>query len=295
MANLGLKQHRYEKLTWQDINEAVTAGKVPIVPIGAVEQHGPHLPLDVDMLLCTSVALAAGERNPEQTLVLPSVSYGYTGHVMDFPGTINIHYEHFINHVLDICKSLAYHGFKKIMLLNGHGSNMPNLDLAARRCNLETDAECAFAAWWSFLTVDPDFMPRWRESHYPGGCAHAGELETSVYLHLCPEDVRTDKIRSGKISFNEDNSAFRYTDLFGKGAVQITSWTASYSETGVLGDAELATAEKGKRAFEEAVTQLGAWIKEWAAQPAPTRKETHRPEPSLPMPWGQSHSLPRRP
>src|SRR5688572_21557109 len=205
-----LREHRYEKLTWPEIGAAVKAGKVPIVPIGAVEQHGPHLPLDVDMLLATSVALEAGRRIPDQALVLPSVSYGYTGHVMDFPGTINIHYQHFIEHVLDICKSLAYHGFKKIFLLNGHGSNMPNLDLVARRANLETDAECAFAAWWMLLTVDPSFLPSWRESEFPGGIAHACELETSVYLHLCPEDVRKDLIKSGDISFNEQKSPFRY-------------------------------------------------------------------------------------
>ncbi len=294
MANLGLKQFRYEKLTWEDINDAVEAGKIAIIPTGAVEQHGPHLPLDVDMVCATRVALAAAERVAEKALVLPSVSYGYTGHVMDFPGTINIHYSHFIEHVLDICKSLAYHGFKKILLLNGHGSNMPNLDLVARRCNLETDAECGFCAWWQLLTVDPEFMPRWRESEFPGGCAHAGELETSVYLHLCPEDVRTDKVRSGKISFNANKSKFRYNDLFGGGAVKITSWTASYSETGVLGDAELGTAAKGKVAFEEAVSRLAEWIEEWSDAPPPTRKESHRAEPTIPMPWDQANSLPRR-
>ena len=68
---------------------------------------------------------------PDKVLVLPTVAYGYTGHVMDFPGTINNDFEHFMHHVLDITKSLAYHGFKKIVLLNGHGSNMPNLDLVA--------------------------------------------------------------------------------------------------------------------------------------------------------------------
>jgi len=291
MAQLGLKQFRYEKLTWEDIAAAVEAGKIPIVPCGAIEQHGPHLPLDVDALLVSSVALGAGARAPEKILVLPTVSYGYTGHVMDFPGTINIHYTHFIEHVLDICKSLAYHGFKKILLLNGHGSNMPNLDLVARRCNLETDAECGFAAWWSLLNVDPQFMPNWRESKFPGGCAHACELETSVYLHLAPEDVRMDKIKSGTISFNEWNSKFRYVDLFAAGPVQVTSWTASYSETGVLGEAELATAEKGRVAFEEAVKQLCNFIAEWQTQPIPTRKENHQPRPSMPMPWGQGNSL----
>ncbi len=286
--------HRYEKLTWPEIHQAVADGKVPIVPVGAVEQHGPHLPLDVDMLLASSVALAAGERRPDKILVLPVVAYGYTGHVMDFPGTINIHYQHFIEQVLDICKSLAYHGFKRIMLLNGHGSNMPNLDLVARRCNLETDAQCAFAAWWSLLTVDPEFLPRWRESKFPGGCAHAGELETSVYMYLAPDDVRTQHIQDGTISFNEENSRYRWVDLFGAGPVQVTSWTSSYSESGILGQATLATAEKGRIAFEEAVMRLCEFIDEWTAVPVPTRKENHTEPPTIPMPWNQGNSLKRR-
>ena len=171
-------EYRYEKLTWPEINDAVDLGKVCIVPCGAVEQHGPHLPLDVDIVCPTEIARGAGRQIPDKILVLPTVCYGYTGHVMDFPGTINHHYEHFINHVLDITKSLAYHGFKKILLLNGHGSNMPNLDLVARRTNLETDAECVLCAWWSLLTVDKKFLPHWRQSKFPGGCAHACELET---------------------------------------------------------------------------------------------------------------------
>ncbi len=283
--------YRYEKLTWPEIQQAVADGKVTIIPVGAVEQHGPHLPLDVDMLLASSVALAAGERRPDKILVLPVVAYGYTGHVMDFPGTINIHYQHFIEHVLDICKSLAYHGFKRIMLLNGHGSNMPNLDLVARRCNLETDAQCAFAAWWSLLTVDPEFLPRWRESKFPGGCAHAGELETSVYMYLAGDDVRTEHIQDGTISFNEENSRYRWVDLFAAGPVQVTSWTSSYSESGILGQATLATAEKGRIAFEEAVTRLCEFIDEWTAVPVPTRKENHTEPPTFPMPWNQANSL----
>ena len=135
-------EYRYEKLTWPEINDAVELDKVCIVPCGAVEQHGPHLPLDVDLVCPTAIANGAGRNIPDKMLVLPMVAYGYTGHVMDFPGTINNDFEHFMHHVLDITKSLAYHGFKKIVLLNGHGSNMPNLDLVARRTNLETDAEC---------------------------------------------------------------------------------------------------------------------------------------------------------
>jgi creatinine amidohydrolase len=284
-------EYRYEKLTWPEINDAVELGKVCIVPCGAVEQHGPHLPLDVDLVCPGGIARGAGQLVPDKLLVLPIVAYGYTGHVMDFPGTINNDFEHFMHHVLDITKSLAYHGFKKIVLLNGHGSNMPNLDLVARRCNLETDAECAFTAWWLFLTVDPEFLPHWRESEFPGGCAHACELETSLYLYLSPGDVRRERIKSGDISFNLEKSKFRYNDLFGSGATKITSWTSSYSETGVLGAAELATADKGKRAFEEAVNRLCEFIDEWYDLPAPTRNENHAVPPTFPMPWGQSAGI----
>ena len=130
-------EYRHEKLTWPEINDTVDLGKVCLVPCGAVEQHGPNLPLDVDLVCPTGIA---GEQIPDNLLVLPVVAYGYTGHVMDFPGTINNDFEHFIHHVLDITQSLAYRGFKKLILLNGHGSNIPNLDLVARRTNLETDA-----------------------------------------------------------------------------------------------------------------------------------------------------------
>jgi len=280
-------EYRYEKLTWPDINDAVEMGKVCVIPCGAVEQHGPHLPLDVDLVCPTQIALGAGQQVPEKMLVLPTVSYGYTGHVMDFPGTINNDTQHFIQHVLDITKSLAYHGFKKIYLLNGHGSNMPNLDLVARRTNLETDAECILSAWWQLLTVDQDFLPSWRESHFPGGCSHAGELETSLYLHLDRENVREDKIKSGTISYNDEHLPHLYTDLFGSSAAALVSWTSSYSDTGVLGDAEAASAEKGKIAYEEAVKQLVTIIHWFKDRPCDQRQDKHRQPPTIPIPWNQ--------
>jgi len=281
-------EYRYEKLTWPEINDAIDLCKVCIVPCGAVEQHGPHLPLDVDLVCPTEIARGAGREIPEKMLVLPIVAYGYTGHVMDFPGTINNDYEHFMNHVLDITRSLAYHGFKKIILLNGHGSNMPNLNLVARRTNLETDAECILAAWWDLLSVDKDFLPNWRESRFPGGCAHACELETSLYLYLDEDNVRKDKIKNGTISFNEENSPFNYVDLLCQGPATIVSWTSSYSDTGVLGEAELATVAKGKAAYEEAVKQLVRLVTWFKDRPKDERKSRHRQPPTMPMPWRQT-------
>lgn len=287
MTSRAATEYRYEKLTWPEINDAVDLGKVCIVPCGAVEQHGPHLPLDVDLVCPGGIAKGTGQMLADKILVLPTIAYGYTGHVMDFPGTINTHYETFIKQVLDVTKSLAYHGFKKIILLNGHGSNMPNLDLASRRTNLETDAECVLIAWWNLLTVDKAFLPSWRESKFPGGCAHACELETSLYLYLDEENVRKDLIKSGTISFNDEDSPFHWCDLFAAGPAGLVSWTSSYSETGVLGDAEKATKEKGERAYREAVKQLGRFVNYFHSRPKDQRKPHQRHAPTIPIPWDQ--------
>src|SRR5256714_6356179 len=287
MTSRAATEYRYENLTWPEINDAIDMGKVCVIPCGAVEQHGPHLPLDVDLICPTEIARGTGKHVPDKMLVLPTVCYGYTGHVMDFPGTINNDFEHFMHHVLDITKSLAYHGFKKIILLNGHGSDMPKLELVGRRTNLETDAECVLAAWWQLLTVDKEFLPRWRQSKFPGSCAHACELETSLYLYLDGDNVRKDQIKSGTISFNEENSPFNWVDLFAAGPATCISWTSSYSETGVLGEAELATAEKGRQADEEAVNKFVRLPSYFKDRPKDVRRDLHRVKPTMPLPRSQ--------
>ncbi len=292
MTSRAATEWRYEKLTWPEINDAIEMRKVCIIPCGAVEQHGPHLPLDVDLMCPGGIARGVGELMRDKVLVLPTIAYGYTGHVMDFPGTINTHWETFIKQVLDVTKSLAYHGFKKIILLNGHGSNMPNLDLAARRTNLETDGECVLIAWWNLLTVDKTFLPSWRESKFPGGCSHACELETSLYLYLDEDGVRKDKIKSGTIKMNDEDNPFNWVDLFGAGPGSLISWTSSYNDTGVLGDAEKATKEKGERVFHESVKQLGRFIDYFRDRPIDVRGRHQARKPSMPLPWGQYDALP---
>src|SRR5262249_28003197 len=280
-------EYRYEKLTWPEVNDAVELGKVCVVPCGAVEQHGPHLPLDVDIICPTEIARGAAQQVPDKVLVLPTVCYGYTGHVMDFPGTINNDFEHFRPHAPDIPKPPAYQGLKKTVRPKGHGSNMPNLALVARRTNLETDAECILAAWWQLLTVDREFLPRWRQSKFPGGCAHACELGTSLYLYLDGDNVRKDLIKNGTISFNEEKSPFNWVDLFAHGPATLISWTRSYSKTGVVAEAELATAEKGRQAYEEAVKQLVRFVTYFKDRPLDPRRDRHRQAPTMPIPWGQ--------
>ena len=121
-------KYRYEEFTWPEIREAVAQNRVCVLPVGTVEQHGPHLPLVTDVLTATEMSRAAVRQIPEEAVLMPSVYYAFNEHHLDFPGTIAVEGNTFINYITDIGKSLAHHGFRKILLVNGHGSNVPFLD-----------------------------------------------------------------------------------------------------------------------------------------------------------------------
>jgi creatinine amidohydrolase len=106
-------------------------------------------------------------------------------------------------------------------------------------------------------------------------------------MYLDGDNVRRDQIHSGVISFNEEQSPFNWVDLFAAGPATLVSWTSSYSKTGVLGEAELASPEKGKTAYEEAVKQLARFISWFKDRPKDARRDLHRTPPTMPMPWGQ--------
>ena len=277
------REYRYDHLTWPEINEAVKDGCIVILPVGATEQHGPHLPLDVDHRLSYSICAEVARRSEGSILVMPPVCYGYCHHVMDFPGTINIQMENFINYCLDITKSVAYHGFKKIVIVNGHGSNEPLVQLIARKTILLTDAVCAGFSWWHCANKAFSAV---RESEL-GGCAHACELETSVYLHLNPDLVKRELIRDELASNLKDEETREWyaLDLAYSAPTSPIPWTSTYTDSGVIGRPTLASAEKGKVAFEAAVNEIlrfCAWFRKWEL---PARKDHHAVPPTMDLPF----------
>lgn len=285
MAKSVAETYLYADLTWEQINEAVEMEKVILLPVGSTEQHGPHLPLDVDNFLATSICLEAGKRSSGNILVAPTISYGFNIHAMDFPGTLHVKYNTFIEYCVEVCKSLAYHGFKRIIIVDGHGSNEHLLEFVGRRTILETDALVASFMWWNLLRKNKDFIASFRESQFPGGCAHACEVETSLYLHLAGEKVQMDKAKDHIAWYNEKGTeGFQYVDAFGGGPVAIVEYTSTYTPHGIMGQPTLATAEKGKRIFEETVTQLVRFTAEFQKRPAPERVDHHTRKPTFPLP-----------
>ena len=271
----------YDQLTWPEVNDAVAEKRTPILAVGSVEQHGPHLPLNTDWLQAHRIVEEAARRSNGRLLVMPPMQYGYITHAMDFPGTITIHWQHLIEFCLDITKSLAYHGFKKMILVNGHGSNAPLLELVARRTNLETDAAAASLGWWNLLKVDPESTPKWRETSFPSG-AHAEEMETSMMLYLSPNRVKKEKAGNFQPA---DTSKFLWSDISkGSGPVSIVGWTSAAGTNGTFGRADLGTAEKGRIIFEEGVKQLVAFVEEFDKMPPKPRVDHHKEPPTTPVP-----------
>lgn len=261
--------YRYDHYTWKEIPALVERQPVVIQPIGSVEDHGHHMPLDVDNYLITSICEEVGRRIPDEVLLLPNIPYGFEDHHMDFPGTITVGIETLLDFVSDVAKSVAHHGFKKIIIADGHGSNMPILDLAARRTTNETDALCATFIWPSLILSE---LREHRESPYPGGMSHAGELETSVYLHLNAEAV---KLNLAERDINFHKSKYYWHDLAGGGPVRFQDWWSRISKTGVIGDPTVATAEKGKLWFEAAVTNFIEFAREFREFEVRPRKDWH--------------------
>ena len=258
------REYRYNRLTWAEMNGAIARQPVVILPTGSTEQHGRHLPIDVDMFITESICLEAGRRAEGGILVLPTIPYGLNLHHIDFPGTIHVEPEVFIAFCLNVTKSVAYHGFEKILLVNGHGSNVPLVDLIARRTTLETESLCA-ACHYPTLSIE-----EFRTFKETATIAHADEFETSLYLHLAPERVQMDEadatedVMGAYLSSDSTTPYVRFNDYWSR-------WT----DNGVHGDARAGTAEKGRRIFETTVTRLLELCEEWRAWPLAERRDFH--------------------
>jgi creatinine amidohydrolase len=258
-------EYRYNRLTWAEMNDAIAMQKVILLPTGSTEQHGRHLPLDVDVFLAESVCLEVGRRAPDRVLVLPPISYGLNLHHIDFPGTIHIEPEVFIAFCVNITKSVAYHGFKKILLVNGHGSNQPLIDLIARKTTLGTESLCAAV---HYINLALDAFKTVRDTPV---IAHADEFETSLYLHLAPERVQMEHAGAG----NDVMGHWLSSDSTANYPVRFNDYWGRWTDLGVHGDATTATAEKGRVIFEAAVGAILGIVDEWRAWPIAPRRDQH--------------------
>ncbi len=244
-------EFRWEAHTWKEIEKKLHLTDIAILPCGSVEQHGPHLPLDVDyydsVYLAGKVAEACSHPKP---FVLPAIPYGVAYHHEDFKGTISISNHTLSMFVYDIGMSLTKNGVRKLIILNAHGDNAPTLLYAAQMINRDSGI---FVCVESGETSDTDFYDLVETPND----IHAGEIETSTTMAIRPEVVRMEEAVNETMNFGSS-----YLDFTSDRGVAWYVRTKFISKSGIMGDPTKASVEKGKKFWEIMIAQLVRFVEE---------------------------------
>jgi creatinine amidohydrolase len=240
-----MSEIRYADLTSADLRTAFAGGASVLLPVGSVEQHGPHLPVGTDTLIAHQLAIAVADRLADRCIVLPPLWYGDSPHHMSFAGTITLRADTYLRIISEITGSLYQHGLQSLVILNGHGGNIGPLRTVVTDLAREHGRSPRVVTYWD--VIDGEIAEFFDQPEL--ACGHACALETSLALHLFPRLVRTDQIP-------KQRSGERGPHMFGRKAVVEGLDFGVYSTNGVIGDPSQATAERGKRLFERLVHNL---------------------------------------
>jgi len=270
--------NRFGKMTWPEINQAAIEGRVAVIPAGTLEDHGLHLPVDTDVAIADRICQDLADAMPDDLVVLPPITFGFSPHHLDGPGTVTLRWDTMIESTHQIISSLFYHGFRKVLIVNGHGSNEPVLDIASRQAVISNpDSQSAMISWWSLQQVQST-VAGFRESVWTG---HACELETSLYLAINPELVKKELYEE---DINPYMSKHFWADLVSDAPqgyvnpVQINEYWSTVSRTGTWGDPRTSSAEKGNAIIAAAVSELKEIIHEYRKRPMRPREPHQAPQ-----------------
>jgi creatinine amidohydrolase len=232
-------------LSWTDIQAMPDKENVVIIqPVGAIEQHGPHLPLIVDAAIGVGVLGKALEKLDADipAYALPTLYYGKSNEHLHFPGTITLSTETLMATIMEVGESIYRAGFRKLVLMNSHGGQPQVMQMAARDLHVKYDDFLVFPLFtWRVPHITKELITP-KEGQLG---MHAGDAETSIMLAILPEQVKMEKALA---EYPPEQSEGSLLSLEGKLPV---AWvTRDISKSGVIGDATTATKEKGDRILE---------------------------------------------
>jgi len=237
---------KWGELRWPAMKALDRGHAVVILPVGSMEQHGPHLPLQVDHFIANRLAEDLEKKMPE-VLVLPPLWAGVSAHHMDFPGTITLRPRVFIDLLQEIFACLHHHGFRRVVLLNGHGGNRSSLEVLGQELYADYGLSVNVIVYWDLV---PELVKSLKKSESKG-MGHSGEIETSLMLYLAPHLVRLSEVPPG---FRSDRQPKKKAAL-GEGIKRYVN-IKEYSEIGVDGFPEAASKEDGQRFYIAVLTAL---------------------------------------
>ena len=262
-------------LTTRDFAALQSAGQadqvVAVLPVAAIEQHGPHLPLSVDATLLQGVIDAALPQLPADlpVLFLPPQNVGLSPEHIRFPGTLTLSPATVIALWTEIGECVARAGIQKLLLFNGHGGQVSVMDIVARELRQRCGLLVYSASWFSLPLPDAVAGQFSAEEHRFG--IHGGEIETSMMLHLAPATVRMEHARDWRSSSQDRAERYR---LLGNGKSAKMGWAMQdYHPDGAVGNAAAATADKGRAVVQAAAQALAQLLQELHALPPDTLKK----------------------
>ena len=235
-------------LTGPEIGALDKSNAAVVLPVGAVEQHGPHLPVMTDTLTGTTVlGRALARLGPEVSCwALPPTNYGKSNEHVGFAGTFTLSASTLIALITDVAESAARSGFRRFVLLNSHGGNVPLIDMVARDIRVATGM-MVFPLQLMRLGGAREHLSEHERLHG----MHAGDHETSTILGLAPELVRMDR-RVGEVPVVPEGFALPTMPT----GITFAWLTSDFSESGVCGNNEAASREKGEEIVETVVQRL---------------------------------------
>ena len=252
----------FGEFNWTDIKGL--NDRVVVLPLGSLEQHGHHLPLLTDSLIGTEIARRAEAELRDEALFLPLLWVGASDHHRAFPGTVSISNSVYVEVLVDMIESLIAGGFRRIFLLNSHGGNITPGRMAIYDVQLNhreiPELYLAFSSWWTIAAEQVAALTNVKQEMV----THACEQESSMILRLRPELVKLEAARGATISFE---SAFYCPDFSRPSRVDVPRTFDQLSLTGAFGHPELAETEKGEALFAAAVTEVTAFVREFAKWP----------------------------
>lgn len=256
--------HHWHALTTADFTGGALAHAVAVLPAGAIEQHGPHLPLGTDMLIARAIAECAALKVPDnvEVLLLPETAIAYSTEHRNFPGTLTLKPETLIAAWRQTGASMARAGVKRLLIANAHGGNVPAMDIVARELRADHGMLVAALSWFDFGLPDGTLDPA--EAAHD---IHGGFVETSMMLHLHPELVHMDRVEdfaSTTRDLERDNPG-----LFARGAAGFGWMSEDLNPAGVAGNAAPADAAMGRRFVDHAAAGFAAAIVELAGARLP--------------------------
>ena len=248
----------------------LAARTVAVLPVAAVEQHGPHLPLSVDATLLQGVIGAALALLPAglPALFLPPQAIGLSTEHLSYPGTLTLSPATLIALWSELGACVARAGVKKLLLLNGHGGNVAAMDIVARELRQRHGLLTYSASWFSLPLPDAVQGLFSAQEHRFG--IHGGEIETSMMLHLSPQTVRMEEARDWRSTSQDRAEAHA---ILGNGRSAKMGWAIEdYHPAGAVGNATAATADKGRAVVQAAAQALAQLLQELHALPPDTLK-----------------------